>query len=150
VKALVIDGSTALGFLLKDEKDSNALNALAAIERGVPTFIPAHCQIEAANGLLMAERRKRVTQSDVAEALGLLGALPLVTDPETAARAGSDTIALARQYGLTIYDAAYLELAMRRGASLATRDLELARSAKSAGVELLAILPETKHSAGPK
>jgi predicted nucleic acid-binding protein len=137
VKALVIDGSTALGFLLKDEQDSGALNALAAIEKGVPTYIPAHCRIETANGLLMAERRKRITQSDVAEAQGLLDALPVVTDLETAAKAGGDTLALARQYGLTIYDAAYLELAMRRGASLATNDAELGKAARAAGVALL-------------
>ena len=137
MKALVIDGSTALGFLLRDEQDSCALGALAAIEKGVPTFIPAHCRVETANGLLMAERRKRMTQSDVAEAIGLLGSLPLATDAETAAMAGRDTLALARQYGLTIYDAAYLELAMRRGASLATNDRELAKAARAAGVELL-------------
>jgi predicted nucleic acid-binding protein len=137
MKALVIDGSTVLGFLLKDEQDSTALDALAAIEKGVPTFIPAHCLVEAANGLLMAERRKRMTQSDVAEALSLLHSLPMATDAETAARVGGDTIALARQYGLTIYDAAYLELAMRRGAALATNDLQLAKAARTAGVSPL-------------
>jgi predicted nucleic acid-binding protein len=137
LKSLVIDSSTALGFLLKDEKDSCALDALSAIEGGVPTHIPAHCLIETANGLLMAERRKRATQADLAEAFGLLGALPLITDAETVARASSDTLALARQFGLTIYDAAYLELAMRRGASLATNDKDLVKAARTAGVELL-------------
>ena len=115
--------------------------ALAAIERGVPTYIPAHCRVETSNGLLVAERRKRITQSDVTEALGLLGALPLTTDAETATKAGGETIALARQYGLTIYDAAYLELAMRRGATLATNDLELAKAAQAAGVALLSAAP---------
>jgi predicted nucleic acid-binding protein len=148
LKSLVIDGSTALGFLLKDERDACALAALAAIEEGVPTYIPAHCFVEATNGLLMAERRKRITQSDVTEALGLLGALPIITDSETAAMAGGDTIALARQYGLTVYDAAYLELAMRRGASLATNDLELARAAVSAGVTLITASPSQSPTTG--
>jgi len=143
LKALVIDGSTALGFLLKDEQDSGAMVALEAIEKGVATFVPAHCRIEAANGLLMAERRNRLTQSDVAEAVSLLDALPLATDTETAAKAGSDTIALARQYGLSLYDAAYLELAMRRGASLATNDIELAKAARAAGVTLLSTSPSS-------
>jgi predicted nucleic acid-binding protein len=141
MRALVIDGSTVLGFLLRDERDAGASRALAAIEAGVPTFIPAHCPVETANGLLMAERRKRITQSDVTEALGLLGALPLTTDIETATKAGGETMALARQYGLTIYDAAYLELAMRRGASLATNDLDLAKAAQAAGVALLSAEP---------
>jgi predicted nucleic acid-binding protein len=145
---LVIDGSTALGFLLKDERDACALAALAAIEKGVPTYIPAHCLIEATNGLLMAERRKRVSQSEVTEAVGLLGALPVITDSETTAKAGGHTIALARQYGLTIYEAAYLELAMRRGASLATNDHELAKAAMSAGVALFSVSLSPSSSIG--
>lgn len=148
MKSLVIDGSTALGFLLRDERDTCAPAALAAIERGVPTYIPAHCFVETTNGLLMAERRKRVTQSDVTEALSLLGALPIITDSETAAKAGSETIALARQYGLTIYDAAYLELAMRRGASLATSDLQLANAAADAGVILIPVSQPSSTSTG--
>jgi predicted nucleic acid-binding protein len=150
VKALVIDGSTALGFLLKDERDAGALDALAAIERGVPTFIPAHCCVETANGLLMAERRKRVTQSDVTEALGLLGALPMATDTDTADKSRGDTFALARQYGLTVYDAAYLELSMRLGAVLATSDAELSKAAKAAGVALLNASSVGMPPVGPK
>ncbi|OAM87338.1 hypothetical protein AW736_24090 [Termitidicoccus mucosus] len=92
--------------------------------------------MEVANGLIMAERRKRASQADITEALHLVAALPVVTDDETAQHAVSDTAALARQYGLTIYDAAYLELAMRRGASLATSDSALAKAAKAAGVAI--------------
>ena len=134
MKALVIHGSTTLGFLLKDEQAAVALKALVAIENGIPTFVPAHWCVEVANGLIMAERRKRATQADITEALGLVAALPVHADEATAQKAGSDTAALARQYGLTIYDAAYLELAMRRGASLATTDHALAKAARAAGV----------------
>jgi predicted nucleic acid-binding protein len=133
---LVIDGSTALGFLLADEEPESATRALDAIENGVPTIVPAHWCVEVANGLIMAERRKRVSQAEASEALNLVAALPVVTDEQTAQRAFSDTAALARQYGLTIYDAAYLELAMRRGASLATTDGALAKAAKAAGVPI--------------
>jgi predicted nucleic acid-binding protein len=137
MKALVIDGSTAINFVLKDEQESGAMKALAAIEGGVPTYVPAHWCVETANGLIMAERRKRASQADITEALNLIAALPVLTDDETAQRAWSDTAALARQYGLTIYDAAYLELAMRRGASLASTDAALNRAAQAAGVTLL-------------
>jgi predicted nucleic acid-binding protein len=133
---LVIDGSTALGFLLADEQPEPALKALDAVEKGVPTIVPAHWCVEVANGLIMAERRKRASQADITEALSLVAALPVLTDVETAQRAVSDTAAVARQYGLTIYDAAYLELAMRRGASLATTDGDLAKAARAAGVAL--------------
>lgn len=136
MRILVIDGSTTLGFLLRDEQSASALKALDAIEQGVPTYVPAHWCVEVANGLIMAERRKRASQADITEALGLVACLPVRTDDETASRVGSDSAALARQYGLTIYDAAYLEIAMRRGASLATTDNALAKAAKAAGVPI--------------
>ena len=134
MKALVIDGSTTIGFLLKDKQSVSALKALDAIENGTPTFVPAHWFVEVANGLIMAERRKRASQADITEALGLAASLPVIADELTAQNVGSSTAALARQYSLTIYDAAYLVLAMRRGASLATTDRALAKAAKAAGV----------------
>jgi len=137
VKGLVIDASTAIGFVLKDEHAPHALKALEVIESGVPTFVPAHWCVEVANGLIMAERRKRASQADITEALNLVVALPVIMDDQTAQRSCSDTAALARQYDLTIYDAAYLELAMRRGAALATTDHRLAESAKATGVVVL-------------
>lgn len=136
---LVIDGSTALGFVLKDEGDATALTALAEVSNGRKTLVPAHWWVEVANGLIMAERRKRTTQADTAEAMSLLGKLPMVTDIETGVHALGKTPALARQYGLTIYDAAYLELAMRHGATLATTDTALAKAASKAGVAILSV-----------
>lgn len=138
MNALVIDGSITLGFLLKDEQEAIALKALHALEKGMKIFVPAHWGVEVANGLIMAERRKRASQADITEALGLVAALPVASDEETTRRACSDTAALARQYGLTIYDAAYLELAMRCGATLATTDKALVAAAKTAGVPILA------------
>lgn len=137
MKALVIDGSAALGFLLSDEQPAAALEALEALESGVPTFVPSHWSLEVANGLLMAERRKRTSQADATEALDVLLSLPIDIDRETTRRLGGETTGLARQYGLTIYDAAYLELAMRRGAALATGDADLAKAAGQAGVSVL-------------
>ena len=59
------------------------------------------------------------------------------TDGETGRRAAGETAGLARQYGLTVYDAAYLELALRRGATLATTDAALAKAARKAGVAVI-------------
>ena len=137
MKALVIDGSATIGFLLRDERGAEALKALQAIEDGTPTFVPAHWSVEVANGLIVAERRHRSSQADITEAFTLVAELPVECDDETMARAFRDTAALARQYGLTLYDAAYLELAMRRGASLASTDSALCKAARSAGVPVL-------------
>ena len=65
-----------------------------------------------------------------------MGALPVTADDATARQAFTASAALARQYGLTIYDAAYLELAMRQGATLATNDSSLTKAATAAGVAL--------------
>ncbi len=137
MKALVIDGSTALGFLMSDEQAPRAIAALEALERGVPAVAPCHWPLEVANGLLVAERRKRASQADVAEALDVVLSLPIEIDPDTVRHVAGQTAGIARQYGLTIYDAAYLELAMRRGATLATSDSDLAKAAKKAGVAVL-------------
>lgn len=137
MRALVIDASTALGFLMQHEQEAHSLKAMEAMEAGTPVVVPAHWWLEVANGLIMAERRKRATQADITEALNLVQALPVSTDEETARRSGSETAALARQHGLTVYDAAYLELAMRGGAFLATSDRTLRHAAIAAGVPLL-------------
>ncbi len=137
MKALVLDGSTALGFLMPDEQAPGAVAALDALDRGVPAFAPAHWPLEVANGLLVAERRRRATHAVVTEALHVVLSLPIEIDRETARRVAGETAALARQYGLTVYDAAYLGLAMRLGAALATGDAALARAARKAGVEVV-------------
>lgn len=101
------------------------------------TYVPSHWQLEIANGILMAERRNRISRTEAAEAFDIARTLPVITDDLTVARSGRETAALARQYGLTIYDAAYLELAMRQGSGLATLDKALSKAAASAGVTLL-------------
>jgi len=137
MRALVMDGSTALGFLMRDERPSQAVRAIEALERGVPTVVPSHWALEVANGMLMAERRRRISRADAEEALDVLWQLPIETDGETGRRAAGETATLARQHGLTIYDAAYLELALRRGAALATTDAALAKAAKKAGIDVV-------------
>jgi predicted nucleic acid-binding protein len=137
MRALVLDGSAALAFLLADERAPVVGRALDALERGAPTFVPSHWMLEVANGLLVAERRRRISRADTAEAIEVLRQLPVDVDPETSRRAGGETAGLARQYALSVYDAAYLELALRRGAALATTDAALARAATRAGVPVL-------------
>jgi predicted nucleic acid-binding protein len=138
MKSLVIDGSMTLCFLLPDEYFPPAFRIFQEVENGTPTYVPTHWWIETANGLLMAERRKRATQAAINHALRLVQKMPILIDDETAQRCGNDIISLARQYTLTMYDAAYLELALRRNSALATLDKALAKAAAAAGVTILA------------
>ncbi len=127
---LVIDPSVALAWLLPDETTASANAVRKEIEEGAQAWIPAHWWLEVGNGLLMAERRHRISSEKVDHALMLINALPLEEDEHTAGRLAGRTFALARKHGLTIYDAAYLELAQRRGATLATFDGLLAKAAR--------------------
>jgi predicted nucleic acid-binding protein len=127
--AYVIDPSVALAWVLPDEANVQASDTRAAVENGAEAWIPVHWWLELGNGLLMAERRKRITTEQVAQALSLISALPLQKDVETAQQIPGRTMALARKHALTIYDAAYLELAQRRGAILATLDEQLFKAA---------------------
>ena len=66
-----------------------------------------------------------------------LRSLPVDIDPETTSLAWSDTLDLAERHALTVYDACYLELALRTGLQLATRDRQLRNAAEQAGVRVL-------------
>jgi predicted nucleic acid-binding protein len=127
--AYVIDPSVALAWLLPDETNDRADAFRAAIENGADAWIPVHWWLEIGNGLLMAERRQRITPDQVVQALSFVNSLPLEEDEETAGQIPSRTLTLARRHGLTIYAAAYLELAQRRGAILASFDDALLKAA---------------------
>ncbi|HVZ06702.1 type II toxin-antitoxin system VapC family toxin [Rhodopila sp.] len=89
----------------------------------------------------MAEWRGRISQTGMPEAMNLLRSLPLeIDEPPSLARC-EVVLDLMRTYRLTAYDAAYLELAQRRGLSLATRDRDLLVAAPTAGVTLFAVAP---------
>jgi predicted nucleic acid-binding protein len=128
--AYVIDPSAAPAWLLPDETSTRAAAFRAAIENGADAWVPAHWWLEVGNGLLMAERRGRIAPEQVAQALSLVNALPLKQDEETAKQIPVRTFTLARQHGLTIYDAACLELAQRRGTIPATFDEQVLEAAK--------------------
>jgi predicted nucleic acid-binding protein len=137
VSRLVIDASIALSWLLPDERSARSLAVRADLLEAEVVWVPAHWGLEVCNSLWMAERRKRLDAAGIAQAVALFTQLPVRIDPETNDRAGGETLALSRQHALSVYDAAYLELALRRGASLASLDGPLRAVAKHLDVPLL-------------
>jgi len=130
----VLDGSAALAILLPDERGSKASAAILKAMNGVEALhVPEHWWAEVANGVIVAERRGRLTQVEGATALEDACEMEPETDVERA-RLMRDAAALARLYSLTVYDAAYLELAMRKKATLITLDAALGKAAQKAGV----------------
>ncbi|MFN0010726.1 MAG: type II toxin-antitoxin system VapC family toxin [Phycisphaerales bacterium] len=135
---LVVDCSVAMTWCFHDEASAaaDAMLQRLGVESGV---VPGHWRLEVANTLLMGLRRKRLSEAAATDFLALLDGLPIETDLDTAAHAVGATLTLARTHGLTVYDAAYLELALRLGLPLATKDAALAGAATKAGVEVFAV-----------
>ena len=133
----VVDSSFALAWVLKDETTPETDKALDSLGQGAKAFVPALWRWEMANALLTVEKRKRATMTDINSHLSLLRSLPIEIDEAAPDQAWSITHSLAQKHKLTSYDAAYLELAIRRGLPLATLDSDLAAAAKAEKVELL-------------
>ena len=133
LKEFVLDSSMALAWCFADESNPKA-DAIGARCPRISAFVPSLWPLEIANALLMGERRGRSTQADTAKWIAFLRSLPIAVDLETNERVWGDTLNLGRVWNLSAYDAAYLELALRRGCPLATLDSRLQAAANSAGV----------------
>lgn len=132
----VLDCSIAAAWCFEDET-SEVTDSLLERVRDHGAVVPSLWFLEITNVLLQAERRNRITASDVTTQLELLRLLPISVEHSTQVKAFNSIITLARIEGLTSYDAAYLELAIRQGLPLATLDKRLAQAAKNANIEVL-------------
>jgi len=134
---LVLDASVALAWAFDDEVNPFAEHVIDQIGRSgalVPSIWPA----EVANALLMGERRHRLSYAQFVRFMGLLAQLPIAADDERLAdRMFGPVLTLAREQRLTVYDASYLELAMRLGRPLATLDRRLLEAARSLAIPLV-------------
>lgn len=133
---LVVDASAVLSWCFEDEAGPH-VEALIERIAAEGAAVPGHWALEMADGLVMGERRQRIKPAESMAFAALVEELPIVADEATGRRALHDTMSLAREHGLTAYDAAYLELAIRLGLPLATEDGSLTRAADRAGIALL-------------
>jgi predicted nucleic acid-binding protein len=134
--SLVVDSSATLAWIYSDETTEAIRQVFdRVVEEGA--VVPSLWRLEVANGLTVAVRRQRIDPGFRQAALADLGLLDITVDQHTDARAWGETLRHADQFRLTLYDAAYLELAQRRGLPLATLDGDLRVAARAAGLELL-------------
>ena len=134
---IVLDCSTTMAWCFADETDRYADKVLGSMGSN-DALVPSIWTLEVANVLLNAERRGRLNEADSARFLDLLGNLPIHVDERDAAVAFTSVLSCGHRLGLTSYDAAYLDLAMRTGAPLATRDKALRKACRAAGAKLFA------------
>ena len=131
--AFVLDSSVTLAWLLQDEAHERT-DALADRLEHENAHVPSIWSLEVGNALLNALRRKRISDGDFKSCMSALTGLPIEVD-NTAEVA--DVLSIARRFSVTSYDAAYLELAQRRGIPLATLDEKLRQACKALKVPVL-------------
>jgi predicted nucleic acid-binding protein len=133
--AQVIDASVAIAWCVRSQSTSVTVASLQyAIVNG--GYVPAIFWFEVLHGLARLERGGTVSRIDIDEFTRLLSDLSLAIDGPLDAAAMIGLEIMARRYSLSIYDASYVELALRTGIPLATRDAALAKAATAAGATL--------------
>lgn len=128
-----------MSWCFSDETNAYAdvvLDSMQDPQQKAVALVPNLWSLEVANVLLVAERRQRLTPAQTTRAITLLQALPITIDVQTTQQAFLATLALGRNYGISAYDAAYLELAMRSGLPIATVDKRLSVIASQCGVKI--------------
>ncbi|HLZ13812.1 MAG TPA: type II toxin-antitoxin system VapC family toxin [Candidatus Acidoferrum sp.] len=133
----VVDASVALAWCFEDESSTLADALLDRLRRGDQIVVPAHWPTEISNGLLVALRKNRIKAGQPALFWDEPARLPIDTESALSAIAAKAVLAIGEKHGLTIYDAAYLELAQRRNLPLGTLDTDLRNAAQKEGVALL-------------
>lgn len=134
--AFIIDCSVTMAWCFASEATSSTSKIQERLDKEV-ALVPAHWFLEVTNVLAMAERRKRITAAQATTFLSFLETMDIEVDAEGPGRAFAHVLPLCRSQGLTAYDAAYLELALRRGVPIASLDDDLRASAKALGVDVL-------------
>ena len=135
---IVIDASVALAWCFPDEASDYADDVLVALD-GRTAMVPAIWSLEITNALLVGERRKRIRQPEVRRFVELLKGLSILEDGQPFADTVSNILPLAREHDLSAYDAAYLDVAVRHGAPLATLDKALQKAGRAAGVKIFEV-----------
>lgn len=129
----VLDVSVTAAWAFSDETNRDADFALGLLSSD-QALVPPLWWFEIRNVMIVNERRRRLTEIKTAVFLQKLAQLPITVEPLPE---GQETMNLARRHNLTVYDAAYLELAKRTGSPLATLDQELGRAAFKEGISLV-------------
>lgn len=128
----------ALAWCFADEQEPYAVAVLRLLENRA-AIVPSVWPLEVANAFVNAQRRGRLRPGRTAELIAEIANLGIEVDRHTSSQAWKETLTLARRHGLSVYDAAYLELAIRESLPLATLDQALAKVARRVKLPELAV-----------
>ena len=133
----IADSSVGVAWAVHSQASDASDQLLEEVAAGTPVIVPALWPFEVANSLLVLLRRKKLRAEEREQALAALARLPLVLDEDGPRLALGRISELAAEHGLSVYDATYLELAVRRKLPLASRDQALCKAAQECQVKLL-------------
>lgn len=133
MKEFVLDCSATVPWVFSSEATPATDTLLDALVAGSKAWVPALWHLEVANVLVGAQRKGRIDQAGIDQFFSTLAMLDIEVDGSTIGEAWSRTFSLAEGFNLSVYDAAYLELSLRRGLPLATLDTALRNAMKKAG-----------------
>ena len=134
----ILDASVTLAWCFEDESTHYTEAILDELSGSSEAVVPVLWPYEVVNALAVAERQSRITLAKSSLFLDRLSGFPIFIDSSDRARVFEQVLPTARARGLSAYDAAYLELAIREGLPLATLDVDLRKAAKAAGVRIMA------------
>ena len=137
----IVDASASLPWCFEDEATPWTDGLLERLRTGDRIQVPAHWPTEISNGMLVALRRKRIQPGRPELFWDELSILPIEVEPPLSPAQAKAVLSLSEKYGITVYDAAYLELAKRKGLPLATLDKDLISAAPQESVLLVAQQP---------
>ena len=133
----VVDASATLAWCFRDESVGWVDGLFQRLTSDSQAFVPRHWAFEVANSFLIAMRRGRAKRQELQRAFQNLASLPIYTDMTSDTTIFTTLVTFAERHRLSVYDAAYLELALRSHLPLATLDGDLRAAAVSAGVTVL-------------
>ncbi|HEX6097408.1 MAG TPA: type II toxin-antitoxin system VapC family toxin [Thermoanaerobaculia bacterium] len=139
----VADASVAIAWVHPAQATGETDAMLERLAEGGSLVVPALWPLEVANALTVLRRRGKLTPGETRTAIEVLRELPVVVDHEAATIAFTRLVELASQHELTIYDATYIELAMRRQLPLASNDAKMKHAAARSGVDLWGSVPDS-------
>ena len=133
----VLDASVSLAWCFEDETTDEIKQLFERLSSGDSAAVPAHWPIEVSNGLLVAQRRKRISPNSRSQYWDQFFDLPIYVDLPLTLNDVNRVLAISEKHGLTTYDGAYVDLALRRSAGLVSLDASMTCAAKAEGIALL-------------
>ena len=137
--SFVIDASVIISWFAPEENDDYAGKVLSCLD-GENAATSKLCCLEVLNVFRQFEKKNRVSSTDIERALTYIETLPIAIDRFDWRFNMPHILVLAREHGLSIYDACYLEISVRTNLPLATLDRKLAEAAQNMGVGLKVFL----------